>query len=1037
MFGLAILCSNVVHSQQSAWYYPKYLDRWTGSVYNILGICSRIEGDDIYIGLPSRKRGWAKFDLTKIPDNSIITEADLKINVSIASNEPSAFELVINPLSIDPVTADLYNLWDEIDKPDYYQLFSTWGDATGTKTVYNFTVLESDIQSSLSKNWFAVGFYEKDEDANECKILGSAYIDDKPGLKIYFNLPAPANVSATDGSYCDKVRITWSAVTNADGYKIFKDDVYIGQTTSLYYDDFEASITSKMYEVHAFTNEASGHSSLSGGNYGYKGNTPGATLVTGGGTQCGGSIVLSISGGTGGTIYDQGITSNGTSISSPVTSGTTKTVSTSGTYYYRAKSSAGCWGEQGSATVTINPVPTNTVVTGGGSYPGSATLTASGGTGGTIYFQGTTSNGTSTATPANSRTVTASGTYYFRSGSTAGCWGEQGSAAVTITSGSGIGSVTGKTPLCIGESAEYTANNVVLDGGTGGWSTSNSLIATVSSTGVVTGVSPGSCNIIYTITGGTSGTVSEQQQVTISPDADIASISGPVNWCIGGVGNYTALPANLSGGTGAWSSSNSSIISISSSGAASAVSAGQANIIFTVTGGCGGTISKSQAITVSSGKAISSVTGLKSICVNTTVAFVANGVVTAGGQAAWSSSDVTVASVTQAGAVTGLSAGTCNIIYTISGGCGETVSSQQSLSVTPKPVGGTVTLSICSDKALDYNLQTNVNTLGNSVPSAFTWIVAANPEVTGATASTNASGIIIADRLRNISGSDKKVVYTITPTGSNGCKGEPFTLTVTIKPEPAGANDPVVTCSDNALDYDLQEDNISLKGNGVPSTFAWTTVANPEMSGYSPAGTSAIITDKIRNGSGTDQSIVYSVTPTGSNGCAGKQFTVSATIHPEPVIMMKWDDILICSNKQNLFTSYQWLKNDNPLPGASGQYYPTAKKAGTYKVQAIDKNGCSSMSNEISVSGSGSLHVYPNPASRSVILSLEDDPAGTARITFVNTAGMKLREFEVEKTTRKWENEISVDDLDEGNYYLIIMIGLENVYYAKLLIRRD
>lgn len=761
---------------------------------------------------------------------------------------------------------------------------------------------------------------------------------------------------------------------------------------------------------------------------------PTTVSVSGGGTQCGGSMTLTASGGTGGTIYYQGTTSNGTSTSTPSSS---VNVAASGTYYFRARSSAGCWGEQGSATVTINPVPSNTAVSGGGSFPVSATLTASGGIGGTIYFQGTTSNGTSTAIPATSRTVTASGTYYFRSRSSAGCWGEQGSATVTITAGSGIESVTGKTPLCIGESATYTANNVVLEGGTGAWSSSNPAIATVSSTGAVTGVSPGACNIIYTITGGTSGTVSEQQQVTISPDGSIASISGPVDWCVGGVGNYTANSVNLSGGTGAWGSSNSGIISISSSGEATAVSAGQANITYTITGGCGGTISKSLAVTVSSGKAVTSVTGLKSICVNTTTPFVANGVVTAGGQAAWSSSDVTVATVTQTGSVTGLSEGACNIIYTISGGCGETVSAQQSLSVAPKPVGGTVSLSICSDIALNYNLQSNVNTLGNSIPSTFTWTVASSPEVTGAAASSTAKNII-ADRLRNISGNDEKVVYTITPTAINGCKGDPFTLTATIKPEPAGADDAVVTCSGNALDYDLQEDNINIKGNGVSSAFTWTAAANTAVSGFSGSTmTSAIIADNIRNVSGTEQTIIYSVTPTGINGCVGEQFTISAKIQPAPVIILKWGDILICSNKQNLYTSYKWMKNDIPVSGAAGQYYPTDKKAGTYRVQTVDKNGCSSMSNEISVSGSGSLHVFPNPASRTVIFSLDDEPAGTARISLVNAAGLKLREYQVEKTSRQWEKEIPVDDLDEGIYFLTITIGRENVYYSKLLIRRE
>ena len=59
----------------------------------------------------------------------------------------------------------------------------------------------------------------------------------------------------------------------------------------------------------------------------------------------------------------------------------------------------------------------------------------------------------------------------------------------------------------------YTANGVVLSGGTGAWSSSNPAVATVDATGLVTGISAGTCNIIYTITGGCGGTVSAQQSV--------------------------------------------------------------------------------------------------------------------------------------------------------------------------------------------------------------------------------------------------------------------------------------------------------------------------------------------------------------------------------------------------------------------------------------------------------------------------------------------------------------------------------------------
>ncbi|MFZ4707980.1 MAG: CARDB domain-containing protein, partial [Bacteroidales bacterium] len=85
-----------------------------------------------------------------------------------------------------------------------------------------------------------------------------------------------------------------------------------------------------------------------------------------------------------------------------------------------------------SVPLTVTCVaPGAVTVAGDGTFCNTATLTASGGSGGTIYWQGTTNGGTSTANPSTSQTVTSSGTYYFRAYN--GCdWGTQGSATVII-----------------------------------------------------------------------------------------------------------------------------------------------------------------------------------------------------------------------------------------------------------------------------------------------------------------------------------------------------------------------------------------------------------------------------------------------------------------------------------------------------------------------------------------------------------------------------------------------------------------------------
>jgi predicted extracellular nuclease len=162
-------------------------------------------------------------------------------------------------------------------------------------------------------------------------------------------------------------------------------------------------------------------------------------------------------------------------------------------------------GTAGSSTsagsFTVNLLPSGVSVSGGGTFCGSTTLTASGGTGGTIYFQGTTSGGISTSTPSTSQVVSSSGTYYFRSLSSAGCWGPEGSATVVINTAStpvlifteSMGTVTSTTAIAAHEAANGFDNIPYTMSGTG------DVRSTTASSGY-TGAS-GAANIFLTNNG--------------------------------------------------------------------------------------------------------------------------------------------------------------------------------------------------------------------------------------------------------------------------------------------------------------------------------------------------------------------------------------------------------------------------------------------------------------------------------------------------------------------------------------------------------
>lgn len=117
-----------------------------------------------------------------------------------------------------------------------------------------------------------------------------------------------------------------------------------------------------------------------------------------------------------------------------------------GTFIITVTPSNNCGtGPSRTLSVTVISLPGSVTVNGSGNFCNSALLTASGGSGGVIYWQGSTSNGTDLSMPSTSQTVTSSGTYYFRAYNNCG-WGIQGSATVVLntvinTNDNGTGSL--------------------------------------------------------------------------------------------------------------------------------------------------------------------------------------------------------------------------------------------------------------------------------------------------------------------------------------------------------------------------------------------------------------------------------------------------------------------------------------------------------------------------------------------------------------------------------------------------------------------
>jgi uncharacterized protein YjdB len=299
--------------------------------------------------------------------------------------------------------------------------------------------------------------------------------------------------------------------------------------------------------------------------------------------------------------------------------------------------------------ITINGKPAVSI-TGSNSICIGSTTTLSPTTGGTW-----TSSNASVATVTNAGVVTgvADGTATFIFTNTAGC-ASLPTAPITINAYSNI--TLGSSSICIGSTTTYGPNS-------GTWVSSNSSVATITNAGVVTGISEGSAYFTFTNAAGCTPTPTAPITVNAIP---VVSISGSNSICIGS----TTVLSPTTGGT--WTSNNPSVATVTNAGVVTGVAAGTATFIFTNTAGCASL--PTPPITIN---AYTSVTlGSSSICVGSTTTYGPN-------SGTWVSSNSSVATITNAGVVTGISEGSAYFTFTNAAGCTPTPTAPITVNAIP------------------------------------------------------------------------------------------------------------------------------------------------------------------------------------------------------------------------------------------------------------------------------------------------------------------------------------------------------------------
>ena len=531
------------------------------------------------------------------------------------------------------------------------------------------------------------------------------------------------------------------------------------------------------------------------------------------------------------------------------------------TVSYTTTAANGCT-KTNSANITINPLPVAVISSSNGATICQGTSTVLSAPTAAAYSW---NNGSA----ASSLTISNGGTYSVVLTSAAGCISAP-SAPYTVTVNQlpvANVSVSGPTVFCAGGSVTLTASG----GATYSWSnsaTTAALNATQSGSYIATVTSAQGCSVT---------TPSVNVTVNPLPVANIVA-NGPLTYCQGGSLNLTATGI----GSYQWNNgSTAAILPITTSGSYS----------YTITNaaGCSAT-STAAVVQINPVPTVTSVLGNNAVCMGSNTTYTN---ATTGG--VWSSANPNIASVSAAGQINGLQAGSSTINYTVTNSFGCSTIASKTIVVNPIPSAIT---------------QVNGNTTfctGGSVtlvaPPADNYLWSNSATTQNITVNTSGN-------------------YSVTASLS-GCTGTSIPVTVTVNALPSTT----ITSSATALCPGATA-TLSVP---TAATYLWSNGAiTPSIATATPGS--------------------YSVTVTNAAGCTATSAPVAITASTVPTVSVTPNGpVAFCAGGNVVLnstasagTTYLW-SNGATTPNI------TAAASGVYFVTVTNAAGCQASSNNIVV----------------------------------------------------------------------------------------
>lgn len=600
---------------------------------------------------------------------------------------------------------------------------------------------------------------------------------------------------------------------------------------------------------------------------------------------------------------------------------------------FRVKDVAGNWGPVFKTTLLVTPCANSPVVTitASGSTTicqgDSVLLTATAGYVSYSWLQGNTVVGTGQAYYAKT-----TGSYKVAVTDTGGCPGSSGFTAVTVTPISPSIAPSGPTTFCAGQ-------NVTLFGGSGYVSY---LWTTGATTSSITMDSAGTYNV--TVSNGSCTRAATSVTVTVNPLPGTPTITagGPTTFCVGQNVVLTSSPEIGYSWSNGFASQS---ITVNTTGSYT--------VAVTNSFGCSKT-SAPTSVTVNTPNANITASGPLSFCQG------GNVTLTSGASASYSwSTGVTTQAITVSASG--------NYTVTATDGAGCTASKTVTVTANPLPTtsifangpttfcqGGSVTLSVNAANGYLWSNSSPAQSITVSQTGTYNITI------------TDANGCTAAAAPVNVTVNANPAATIFTSGATSFCQGDSVVLTssagasyswnngssaVSITVNQSGNYIITVTYSNGCI-TSAPGVNVTVNTSPVPSIFAsgpttfcaGDSVTLSTIAANSYQWSNGAITSSIT----LSQSGTFNVTVTSASGCKGiaTPVVVSSIANTTPNVTSS-GTTTFCQGGSVTLTSdsastYQW-SNGLSLKSI------TVSQAGSYKVTITDINGCTGVSNAVTI----------------------------------------------------------------------------------------